>query len=284
MDPNVPFRDYELYKRYQEGGQDPNFFKPPEDPDLFKPPPQRADCPICMIVLPSDSYESMYYACCGNKICRGCDMECDEALAATNRKNAGHRNPIMSRCPFCKTKAPTSNKMLLKQVNKRVDLNDANAMCILGNHYKGGECGMPRDDRKAFNLYVRAAELGFAEACSRLSQFYRMGNNVVFEEEVMARKYLEMAAKGGDSTARHNLGVVENEKGNYELAIKHWRLSAGAGDQDSLDCIKRGFQKGCVTKVEFAETLRAFQSSISEQKSDSRDKWLTANPNSGNHW
>jgi TPR repeat protein len=262
---------------------DPNLFKPPEDPDLFKPPARRPDCPICMIVLPSDSYESMYYACCGKKICRGCDTDYDEALEATNRKNAGHRNPIMSRCPFCRTKSPTCNKMLLKQINKRIDLNDANAMCLLGNNYKAGEFGLPKSERKAFNLYVRAAELGFAEACSRASQYYRMPNDVVFAEEVMARKYLVMAAKGGDSTARHNLGVVENEKGNYGLALKHWTLSAGAGDQDSLDCIKRGYQKGFVSKVEFAETLRAFQTAISEQRSESRDKWLAANPQS-DHW
>ena len=45
-----------------------------------------------------------------------------------------------------------------------------------------------------------------------------------------------------------------------------------AGDKDSLDTVKIGFTRGMVTKDEYANTLRAYQSRHDEMKSDNRDK------------
>ena len=42
------------------------------DEQLFKQPPQKEDCPICMIPLPSLDTGSRYKACCGKFICSGC--------------------------------------------------------------------------------------------------------------------------------------------------------------------------------------------------------------------
>jgi len=58
----------------------------------------------------------------------------------------------------------------------------------------------------------------------------------------------------GDMKARHNLGCVEVDAGNYHRAYKHFILSARAGDKDSLDAVKIGFRKGYVTKDEYANT------------------------------
>ena len=53
---------------------------------------------------------------------------------------------------------------------------------------------------------------------------------------------------------------------------KHFILSARAGDEDSLEQVKNGLMDGIVTKDEYANTLRAYQSRHDETKSVMRDK------------
>ena len=76
----------------------------------------------------------------------------------------------------------------------------------------------------------------------------------------------------GNVPARYNLGCGEGNAGNYHRAFKHFILSARAGDNISLDKVKAGFINGIVTKDEYANILRAFQSRQDEMKSDQRDK------------
>ena len=78
----------------------------------------------------------------------------------------------------------------------------------------------------------------------------------------------------GDVLARHNLGCEEEEAGNHHRACKHYILAARAGYKykDSLDCLKAGFMDGIITKDDYANTLRAYQSRQDEMKSDDRDK------------
>jgi len=42
------------------------------DIELFKQPPQKEDCPICFVRLPTLSSGSKYNSCCGKVICAGC--------------------------------------------------------------------------------------------------------------------------------------------------------------------------------------------------------------------
>ena len=80
----------------------------------------------------------------------------------------------------------------------------------------------------------------------------------------------------GDVTARYNLGCSEGNTGNHKRAFKHFMLAARAGDKLSLDNVKHGFMNGHVTKEEYANTLREYQKSQDETKSDARDTALTA--------
>ena len=60
--------------------------------------------------------------------------------------------------------------------------------------------------------------------------------------------------------------------GSLGVMLKHWMIAARAGNQDSLDNIRRGFMNGMVTKEEYERTLRAYKESVDEMKSDQRDK------------
>ena len=64
------------------------------DVELFKRPPQKEDCPICMLPLPSLSTGSKYSSCCGKIICGGCVL----AVALRDKDE--------KKCQFCRTPAP----------------------------------------------------------------------------------------------------------------------------------------------------------------------------------
>ena len=59
---------------------------------------------------------------------------------------------------------------------------------------------------------------------------------------------------------------------NYDRAFKHYILAARAGYKQSLDNVKIGYMYGVITKDEYANTLRAYQSRQDEMKSKDRDK------------
>ena len=87
-----------------------------------------------------------------------------------------------------------------------------------------------------------------------------------------ANHYFELAAVNGSVEARHNLGCSELEDGNHQRAFKHFLIAARSGNKQSLDVVKQGFMKGDVTKEEYANTLREYQKSRDDMKSDARDR------------
>ena len=54
--------------------------------------------------------------------------------------------------------------------------------------------------------------------------------------------------------------------------MKHFMISARAGDVDSFDMIKSFIRSGVITKDGYANTLRSYQQRQDEMKSDTRDK------------
>ena len=130
---------------------------------------------------------------------------------------------------------------------------------------------MPQDLAKANDLYLRAGELGCAEAYCNLGLAYDIGRGVEVDKK-KAKHYYELAAMNGNFNARYNLGCMEGQARVYDRAYKHFILSARAGHKESLDMVKDGFMKGHVTKDEYANTLRAHKLQQDEIKSDDRDK------------
>jgi len=141
----------------------------------------------------------------------------------------------------------------------------------LAGCYATGDMGITQDIAKANELYLRAGQLGNAEAYYNLGNSYRNGRGVEMDKK-KAKHFYELAAVAGDVYARHNLAILEGQAGNVHRSFKHFLLSARAGDKDSFDWVKEAFTKGVVTKDEYANTLRAYQSRQDEMKSEDRDK------------
>ena len=241
------------------------------DDELFKPPPPKEDCPICLLRLPLLGSGSAYMACCGKMICCGCGF-------APVYDNLG--NEIKEKkCPFCRIPAPDSDEEYNERLQKRVELDDADAIFNLGNYYRLGEFGFPQDYDKAFELYHRAGDLGCNKAYCSVGYAYNFGHGVDIIDKKKANHYYKLAAIEGNEVARYNLGNNELRTGNMNRALKHYMIAAEGGDDISLKQIQKLYTNGHATKDDYAKALRAYQAYLAEIKSTQRDAAATARAN-----
>ena len=174
-------------------------------------------------------------------------------------------------CAFCRKPYPSSEEDEVKQIKKLMEADNAHSFYSLAKCYANGEMGLPQDVAKANELYLKAGELGCHEAYHNLGHSYSDGRGVELDTK-KAKHYWKLAAMNGNVNARFNLGCEELEAGNHNRAMKHFILSARAGDKESLDSVKTGFMTGLITKDEYANTLRAHQQRQDEIMSDGRDR------------
>ena len=158
-------------------------------------------------------------------------------------------------------------------IQKRVDAGDPVAMLNLGNQYVDGGFGLEKDVARAVDLYERAAELGEKKPHFKLGFLYIEGEDVE-KDTAKATLHWEAAALKGDIRARHNLGVLEYNAGNYDLALQHFKIAAKLGYQPSLDNIKELFMDGIATKADYAEALRGHHSAVEDMTSPDREEAL----------
>ena len=230
------------------------------DDALFKQPPKDEDCPICFLRMPSLSTGHRYQTCCGKHICSGC------FYAGANMDG----NAADQLCPFCRAPAPETEEEAIQKVRKRVEMGDAEAILKLGCYYAEGQFNMPQDREKALELWHRSADLGNANSYYNIGSAYFDGEGVERDEK-KAKHYWELAAMRGDEHARYNLGCSEGRAGNIERALKHFMIAVESGYHDSLTTIKKQYTFGLATNDDYEKALQAYQSYLSEIKSDDRD-------------
>eukprot|EP00984_Skeletonema_dohrnii_P008270 scaffold3034_cov110-Skeletonema_dohrnii-CCMP3373.AAC.3 len=214
------------------------------------------DCPICCLPLSLDQTKSTMMTCCSKVICEGCHHSNEVRI---------FEESLEPTCPFCRHPGPTSEEEEIKNVMKRVELNDpvATLQMVIRHNMAGDYDG-------AFRFVNKAADLGDAGAHYELSIFYREGPCV--EKDGKKEVYhLEQAAIGGHPKARYNLGCEEEENGRMDRAVKHWIIAAKLGNDVSLDALKDSYKGGLVNKEDFAAALRAHQAAVEATKSPQRE-------------
>ena len=151
-----------------------------------------------------------------------------------------------------------------------MELNDANAFHMLGETYAYGNLDLPQDSTKAFELLLRAADLGSSKAHCSLANTYDDGSGVKKDPRKAIIHY-KLAAIGGHEVARQNLGILEERNENMDRAMKHYMIAARCGYDNALDAVGDGYKTGFVTKDEYASTLRAHKQSTEETKNEQRE-------------
>jgi len=240
------------------------------DETLFDNPPPKKECDLCTLPMfyseeVDGVIQSYHHLCCGNIICYGCAIQLLHKIS----------NGDEECCPFCRASIGISSDRIsydneeIKRCKQRMKVNDSEAFYYLGLSYERGGRGLPRDYNKAFEFWIRAAELGLPKAHFSIANAYYEGIFVSEDHEKM-KYHFELAAIGGHEVARHNLGLMDIHLGNIEGAMKHFMLAARSGYEDSMKEISKGCKAGHVTKDEHAITLRQYQTVCDEMKSDQR--------------
>lgn len=212
------------------------------------------DCPICFLPLPLEQNRVM--VCCSNLICTGCDY-------ANQKREVEQR--LATKCPFCRHLMPSkSTEEGNKIQRKRAEANDPVAV-----RQVGGQCLLKGDYEGACEFWSKAVELGDVEAHYHLALMHHNGQGV--EKDKRKEIYhLEQAAIGGHYNARYNLGVIEWENGRYKRAAKHYILAAKLGEGKAVGNLRKMYQKGLVSKEDFAAALRSYQAAVDAMKSPHR--------------
>jgi len=237
------------------------------DEKLFNQPPPREDCPICFLRLPTLITGCTYMACCGKMICCGCTH------AVQSRAVSAGRQEEDDICPFCRTPPPSSDsdEEMITRYNKRIELNDADAIHTMGCFYSEGKCGLPQDYAKALEFWHRAAELENAPSYYNIGAAYINGEGTEVDQK-KAIHYWELAAMGGDEDARHNLGAMECNAGNHNRALRHFMIAVKDGGNDSLKTIREMVTFGNATKDDYSKALQVYQTYLNDIKSEQRDE------------
>jgi TPR repeat protein len=204
----------------------------------------------------ADKHMEQYFPCCGKSVCGGC------------RKSMF---PVGT-CPFCNSdRARTTSEKNVEDIMKRVEANDAGAICMLAIYYHEGIEGVQQDCTKAMELYARAADLGHSQALSRLGEVYYEGGDMK-----KAKLHFEAAAMLGCEVARSNAGAMESYSGNTERAIKHLKIAASAGHYTAMHTLITCFKQGAVSRESIDSILAAYNSSCVEMRSEARDAYILA--------
>jgi len=210
------------------------------DEELFKQPPPEEDCPICFLRLPTLESGRKYQTCCGKMICSGCTY----APVYDNQGNEVDNQ----KCPYCRTLWPSSEEEANERQKKRVEAGDARAIYDLACDYREERNGYPQDYKKALELYHQAGELGYAKAHCNIGCSHMFGEGVEVDKK-KAIHYFELAAMRGDETARHNLGLYEEEEQcDMKRALKHWILAVRSGHNNSLSHVRELYSKWSCNK------------------------------------
>ena len=237
------------------------------DNELFRDPPPMEDCPICMLPMPCAlgvcGVGKTYMPCCGKILCSGC------VLAAQGEI---HKGKMKDCCPFCRVPI---GKEDLKRMEQRMKLLDAEAFFSMAGLFEDGLKGLPKNKKKAFGLYLR--ELGSSRAHYNIAQPYLNGYLGLAKNIDKAVYHWELAAMGGHEMARHNIGCIEETDGNMDKAMKHFMIAARSGLDKPLKAVGQGYKVGYVTKAEYTSTLRKYQHTLDEMKSEQRTKAAAKN-------
>lgn len=113
-------------------------------------------------------------------------------------------------------KAEYKSKEQFDLYMKAAELGNAEAQCEVGIRYDFLDCGVAKDDYEAFKWYKKSADQGYAKAIYYIGAAYMHGEGVQ-EDDKMAEKYLLSAAYKGYYYAYYMLGMLYR----YDLKNKN---------------------------------------------------------------
>ena len=89
-----------------------------------------------------------------------------------------------------------------------------------------------------------------------------------------AKFHYEAAAMAGYEVPRYNIACMEAESRNMDRAVKHLRIAASAGHYNAMHQLRTLFEQGIISRESIKSTLKAYNNSCAEMRSEARDKFI----------
>lgn len=146
-----------------------------------------------------------------------------------------------------------------KWVRSAIENGSTDAM-----HYKANKylTQVPKNSEKAIELYLKAADLGDAEAFNRLGELYRDGTGVT-RNDATAVSWFRKGADVGGSNAILNLGWMHQEgrgvEKNQSTARQLYERSAAAGNMHAVRQLGWCYFNGTCTEKNDVKAFNAFK-------------------------
>jgi len=191
-------------------------------------------CPVCIEPLQKDEKKFLRFTCCG----MGIHFWCDEGFRASSLSDKQKNT-----CPFCRAKAPNSDKKSIEQIRPWVEKGKAWAQNMLGQNYQDGE-GVNQSYQQAKELYELAANQGHATAQYNLGVMYTHGQVWINVDQSYERaaEYYETAARQGHAGAQYTLGTLyyngQGVEQSTETARKWFMKAAEQGVEQAIKIIQ----------------------------------------------
>jgi TPR repeat protein len=128
----------------------------------------------------------------------------------------------------------SNDQETVRLLKSAADHGDPKAQATLGEFYRDGRGGLPKDDREAVRLFRQAAEQNNPSGQANLARFYRDGRGGLATDEGEARRLFGLAAEQDDAVAQYNLGIFYRDgRGGLQRddreAVRLFRLAADHG-------------------------------------------------------
>jgi len=174
-------------------------------------------------------------------------------------------NKISKEAPLRKHGMMNNIKVLKKLMKKK----NPEAFMQMAERYKNGK-EILQSYTKSLEMRICAAELGHADAFVNIGYFYDVGL-AVEQDKSKTLEFYEIAAKKGSVQAHQYLALYHGKRRNIDKSVRHCKVAASAGDQQSMDGLMKAYRDKLLTKEELSQTLRAFQTAKDLMKSKDRD-------------
>ncbi|EJK45207.1 hypothetical protein THAOC_36187, partial [Thalassiosira oceanica] len=159
--------------------------------------------------------------CTACRLVKYCGVDCQRAHRKQHKRACKQRAAELKDEQLYSQAHPNNDADVLVMIQARVEKKDPVAINDLGEQYCHGELGLQKDMQKAVKLWTEAAVLGSDGAHFNLGNAYYHGKDGVEQDMAKAIQFWGKAAMRGHVEGRHNLGIIEGEKGNWDRAARH---------------------------------------------------------------
>lgn len=132
-----------------------------------------------------------------------------------------------------KNNAQIYKEQFLTWCDEAVKQENVRYLCDSGDIFSSNGY-VDRDEAKAFEYYLKAAELGDSRAMIRVADCYKAGVGTE-QDNTAALEWLEKAADLGDSQAMNNMGYMLGFGENLNSTIEWFEKAAALGVADSMN-------------------------------------------------